>query len=139
MASEAKTVVIEDCRAGAVQDALDRWDPAINMNGFADNSAFHFARAHWSGEETTIAVCQWWFPQKKELVIENLYVEATHRRRGVGGELLKFLISEAQKKKARKLTLKSDPSNTAAEKFWQKHAQISTKSSDWTLWKISIA
>jgi len=56
-----------------------------------------------------------------ELHINNLAVDPTHRRQGIGAALLTFVLREAEKFGVRRATLEVRPSNEAARLLYARH------------------
>jgi ribosomal protein S18 acetylase RimI-like enzyme len=53
-------------------------------------------------------------------IITHIVTDASHQRRGIGTELVGFMVREAQRLGLRRLDLTSHVSRTAAQEFWAK-------------------
>ncbi len=54
-------------------------------------------------------------------ILEDMVVSTTFRGSGIGSQLITHAIQEAKNQQCKRITLLTDISNTAAQKFYQKH------------------
>ena len=85
-----------------------------------DNVGVSFCYLARDAAGVIVGFCSVWRVMD-ELHINNLAVNPTHRRQGIGTALLTFVLGEGEKFGARRATLEVRPSNEAARLLYARH------------------
>jgi GNAT superfamily N-acetyltransferase len=63
----------------------------------------------------------------KVAILEDMVVQPTSRRAGIGSQLIDFAIGEAKKEGCKRITLLTDIENTKAQLFYQRKGFVKSK------------
>jgi len=63
----------------------------------------------------------------KVAILEDMVVQPTSRRAGIGAQLIDFAIGEAKKEGCKRITLLTDIENTKAQLFYQRKGFVKSK------------
>ena len=63
----------------------------------------------------------------KVAILEDMVVQPTSRRAGIGAQLIDFAIGEAKKEGCKRITLLTDIDNTKAQLFYQRKGFVKSK------------
>ena len=63
----------------------------------------------------------------KVAILEDMVVQPTSRRAGIGSQLIDFSIGEAKKEGCKRITLLTDIENTKAQLFYQRKGFVKSK------------